>query len=122
MLVPLVSIILGTLPSHAAAFAVVGVGLCLTAAMFAVGIGSAYPIYETREFWGSESVVPSTLVMMGYPFVISGLIVTWFAVTENLVLTPVFFIEFTMYLLLTVGVSYSSNRYAIRRYRQNTID
>lgn len=127
VLVPLVSILLGTLPSHAAAFAVVGVGLCLAAAMFAVGIGSAYPIYEEREFWGSESVVPSTLVMMGYLFVISGgtvlgLVVTWFAVTENLVLTPVFLVGFTVYLLLTVGVSYGSYRYAIRRYRQYSVD
>lgn len=97
--------------------------MCLAAAMFAVGIGSAYPIYEEREFWGTETVVPSTLVMMVYLFVVGGgtvlgLFVTWFAVTGNVVLTPVFGVLFGTYLLLTVGVSYGSYRYALRRHRR----
>ena len=127
VLVPLVSVLLGTPPSHAVAFAVVGIGMCLAAAMFAVGIGSAYPIYEEREFWGSESVVPSTLVMIGDLFVVGGgtilgLFVTWFAVTGNVVLTPVFVVGFGVYLLVTVGVSYGSYRYAVRRYRRYTVE
>lgn len=119
----LVSIWFGITALQAAATATVGVGMCLVAAMFAVGIGSAYPIYEEREFWGTNTVVPSTLVMMVYLFVVAGgtvlgLFVTWFAITGNVVLTPVFGVLFGTYLLLTVGVSYGSYRYALRRHRR----
>lgn len=119
----LVSIGFGITVLEAVATAAVGVVMCLAAAMFAVGIGSAYPIYEEREFWGTETVVPSTLVMMVYLFVVGGgtvlgLFVTWFVVTGNVVLTPVFGVLFGTYLLLTVGVSYGSYRYALRRHRR----
>ncbi len=122
----LVSIGFGIMVLEAVATAAVGVVMCLTAAMFAIGIGSAYPIYEEREFWGTETVVPSTLVMMVYLFVVGGgtvlgLFATWFAVTGNVVLTPVFGVLFGTYLLLTVGVSYGSYRYALRRQRRYTL-
>ncbi|GAA0524173.1 hypothetical protein SAMN04488066_10699 [Halorubrum aquaticum] len=121
-----VSILFGITVLQAVATAAVGVVMCLAAAMFAVGIGSAYPIYEEREFWGTETVVPSTLVMMVYLFVVGGgtvlgLFVTWFAVTGNVVLTPVFGVLFGTYLLLTSGVSYGSYRYALRRHRRYTL-
>jgi len=111
---------------QAAATAAVGTTMCLAASMFAIGIGSAYPIYEEREFWGTETVVPSTLIMMTYVFVVGGgtvlgLFVTWFAVTGNVVLTPVLGVLFGTYLLLTVGVSYGSYRYALRRHRRYTL-
>ncbi len=127
VLIPLASVGLGTSVLRALAFAGVGVGTCLAAAMFALGIGAAYPIYEEREFWGTETVVPSTLVMIGYLFIVGGgtvlgLLVTWFAVTGNLVLTPVFLVGFGIYLLLTVGVPYGAYYYAIRRYRRYTFD
>jgi hypothetical protein len=126
VLVSLASILLGTTPLQAIVLGVVGGGMCLTASMFAVGIGSAYPIYEEREFWGTESIVPSTLVMMVYLFVVGGgttlgLFATWFAVTGNLVLTPAFGVGFGVYLLVTIGASYGSYRYAVRRYRRYTI-
>jgi len=127
VLAPVASVSLGTAVPRALAFAGVGVGTCLAAAMFALGIGAAYPVYEEREFWGTETVVPSTLVMIGYMFVVGGgtglgLVVTWFAVTGNLVFTPVFLGGFGTYLLLTVGVSYGAYRYAIRRYRRYVFD
>ncbi|MFC7251567.1 hypothetical protein ACFQJ5_17275 [Halomicroarcula sp. GCM10025324] len=126
VLVPLASLGLGTPPLYVLSFGLVGAGMCLTASMFAVGVGSAYPIYEEREFWGTESVVPSTLVMVAYLFVVGGgtalgLVVTWFGVTGNVSLTPVFGLGFGLYLLLTVGVSYGSYRYAVRRYRRYTV-
>ncbi|MFC6965216.1 hypothetical protein ACFQJ8_27500 [Halocatena marina] len=127
VLVPLISVLLGTTLLSGLAFAVVGIGMCLAAAHFAVGLGSAYPIYEEREFWGTETVVPSTLVMMVYQFVVGGgtvlgLLMTWYVVTGQLVVTAVFSVGFGVYLLLTVGVSYWSYRYAIRRYRRHTLD
>ncbi len=125
-LAPVASILLGTPPLYALAFAVAGIGTCLAAALFAVGIGAAYPIYEERELWGTKSVVPSTLVLMVYLFVVGGgtalgLLATWFAVAGHSVLTLVFGVSVSMYLLLTVGVSYGSYRYAIRRYRRYTV-
>ncbi|MBB6646556.1 hypothetical protein [Halobellus ruber] len=127
VLAPLASVGLGTAVPRALAFAGVGVGTCVAAATFAPGIGAAYPIYEEREFWGTETVVPSTLVMIGYLFVVGGgtglgLVVTWFAVAGNLVLTLVFLVGFGAYVTLIVGVSYGAYRYAIRRYRRYAFD
>lgn len=127
VLVPVASIAAGTSLTQAVAFAGVGVAFCLAAALFAVGLGAAYPIYEAREFWGSETVVPSTLVMMTYVFVVGGgtaigLVGTWYAVTGRLVATPVFAVGCGVYLLLTAGLSFGSYRYAIRRYRRYTTD
>lgn len=127
VLAPLASVGLGTAVPRALVFAGIGVGTCLAAATFALGIGAAYPIYEEREFWGAETVVPSTLVMIGYLLIVGGgtglgLVVAWFAVTGNLVLTPVFLVGFGAYLVLTTGVSYGGYRYAIRRYRRYAFD
>ncbi|WP_049985205.1 hypothetical protein [Halobellus rufus] len=127
VLIPIASVALGTPVLRAIAFAVAGIGTCLAAGTFALGLGATYPIYEEREFWGTETVVPSTLVMLGYLFIVGagtvlGLLVTWFAVSGNLVFTPVFLISFGLYLLLTVGIPYGAYRYAIRRYRHYLFD
>jgi ABC-2 type transport system permease protein len=127
VLVALASVLLGTGPADAVAFAAVGVGTSVAAALFAVGLGAAYPIYEEREFWGTETVVPSTLVMMVYVFVVGGgtvvaLVLTWFGVAGALSVTPVVVGGVTLYLLVTLGVSCGSYRYAVRRYRRYTLD
>jgi hypothetical protein len=45
--------------------ALVGVGACPFApSISAVGIDAVYPIYEEYEFWSTEPVVPSTLVVI----------------------------------------------------------
>ncbi|MFK8213847.1 hypothetical protein [Haloferax volcanii] len=124
---PLVTVALGTSPLSAVGFALVGVCMCLAAAAFSVGIGAAYPIYEEREFWGATTVVPSTLVLMAFMFVVGpgtviGLVATWFGVTGHLAPTPLLAAGVGLYLLVTVGVSYGSYRYAIRRYRTYTFD
>jgi len=123
----LASILLGTTPTSAVAFAAVGVVMCLAAALFAVGLGSVYPVYEAREFWGTETVVPSTLVMMGYMFVVGGgtiigLISMWYTLAGHVTATPLLSIGIGVYLLLTAGSSYGSYRYALRRYRRYTVD
>jgi ABC-2 type transport system permease protein len=123
----LASILLGTAPVYAAVFAAVGLGMCLAAALFAVGIGAAYPIYEERQFWGTETVVPSTLVIMGYTFIVGvgtaiGLVTTWYLITGHIAVTPALGVGLTIYLLLTVGPSYGAYRYALRRYRRYTLD
>jgi len=127
VLVPLASILLGTAPIHAVGFAAVGCLTCLAAALFAVGLGAAYPVYDEREFWGTETVVPSTLVMMGYIVVVGGgtvigLVVTWYVLAGRLALAPLLLAGLGVYLALTVGVSYGSYRYALRRYRRYTFD
>ncbi|CQR51988.1 MULTISPECIES: hypothetical protein [Haloferax] len=124
---PLLTVALGTSPLSAVGFALVGVFMCVAAAAFAVGIGAAYPIYEEREFWGAKTVVPSTLVLMAFMFVVGpgtviGLVATWFGVTGHVSATPLLAVGLGLYLLVTVGVSYGSYRYAIRRYRTYTFD
>ncbi|WP_254841042.1 hypothetical protein [Natronomonas marina] len=127
VLVSLASLALGSAPTTAVALAAVGAAMCLAAALFAVGLGATYPVYTERKFWGTETVVPSMLVMFGYIFVVGGgtvvgLVTTWFAVTGNLTLTPVSGVGIGVYLLLTVGISYGAYRYAHRRYRRFAID
>lgn len=120
------SVALGTPPLAAVALAAVGVALCLAASAFAVGVGAGYPVYETRAFWGTETVVPSTLVTLAYLAVVGvgtglGLVATWFFAsgTEP---TPVVLGAVGVYALLTVGTSYGSYRYAVRRYREYEMD
>ncbi|RDI69811.1 hypothetical protein [Halopelagius longus] len=127
VLVPLASVAVGVSPSFAVAFAAAGVGLCVAAAAFAVGVGAAYPIYEEREVWGTETVVPSTLVMVTYMFVVGGgtavgVVLLWFTLAGHLGVTPAFVGGAGAYLLLACGVPLLSYRYAIRRYRDYTFD
>ncbi|WP_248898203.1 hypothetical protein [Haloplanus halobius] len=123
---PLASILLGTTPLDATVFAGVGLVMCLAAALFSVGLGSAYPVYEEREFWGTETVVPSTLVMIVYILVVGsgtviGLFAMLYALTTDPLTTPLFIAGFGIYLALTASVSYASYRYAVRRYRRYTV-
>jgi len=127
VLVPLASLALGTAPAVAVAFAAVGVPMCAAASLFSVGLGASYPVYEEREFWGAETVVPSTLVMMAYLFVVGGgtvigLFATWFGASGALDPTPLVVGGLAVYVLTTFGVSYGSYRYAVRRYRRYGLD
>lgn len=97
------------------------------AALFALGLGCAYPIYEERELWGAETVTPSTLVLIAYSFVVMGgtiigLGITWFGVTGNLIVTGLFVGGISVYLLLTVGLPILSYWYSQRRYRRYVLD
>jgi hypothetical protein len=125
--IPLGSILLGTAPMSAIVFATVGLGMCLTAALFSIGIGTVYPIYEKRKFWGTETVVPSTLVMIGYLVVVTGgtvigLILTWYHLSNGIGSSPAIWVGSGIYLLITAGVSYGSYRYGQVRYERYTID
>jgi hypothetical protein len=125
--VPLASVAVGTRPLDAVAFAAVGSGMCLAAALFALGVGCGYPIYEEREIWGAETVAPSLLVLSAYSVVVLGgtavgLVLTWFALTDSLAVTPVLVVGVGLYLLATLGVPLLSYRYALGRYRRYTLD
>lgn len=127
VLAPLGSTALGASPLCALAFAVAGSGFCVTAGLFALGLGCAYPIYEKRKIWGAETVAPSTLVLLGYTSVVVGgaaigLVFTFLGVTENFGPTGVVVVLLAVYLLLTLGVPYISYRYARQRYRKYTLD
>ncbi|MFD1600079.1 hypothetical protein [Halobellus rarus] len=126
-LVPAAALGLGAAPELAGAFAAVGLPMCVAASLFSVGLGASYPIYEEREFWGAETVVPSTLVMVAYLFVVGGgtvigLLATWFVASGRLTATPLVAGGLSVYVLTTAGVSYGSYRYAVRRYRRYAFD
>ncbi|WP_435066612.1 hypothetical protein [Haloplanus sp. C73] len=126
VVVPFASVPFGTAPHSAVALAALGTGTCLAASLFAVGLGCAYPVYEARTFWGTETVVPSTLVMLAYLAVVGAgtlicLAATWFALTGALALTPVALSVAGGYALFTALVSLGSYRYAVRRYRRYTM-
>jgi len=127
ILVPLASIMAGTRPLYGITFATVGIGFSLLAALFALGLGCAYPIYEERELWGAKTVAPSTLVLIGYSFVVIGgtligLGITWFGLTGNLVVTGILIVGVTLYLVPTVALPSLSYWYSRRRYRRYVLD
>ena len=127
ILVPLASIVVGTRPLYGITFATVGAGFSLLAALFALGLGCAYPIYEERELWGAETVAPSTLVLIAYSVVVMGgtvigLGITWFGLTGNLVVTGILVGGLGVYLLPTVGLPILSYWYSQRRYRRYVLD
>jgi hypothetical protein len=127
VLVPAGTVALGLSPVAALCFAALGVALSLAAGGLAVGLGCAYPVYETREFWGIESVVPSTLVTVAYIIVagvgtLVGLAVLWFALGGALSPGSVVAVGAALYAALTVGGSVLSYRYAVRRYRRYTVE
>jgi hypothetical protein len=126
-LIPLLSVAAGTRPLQGVTFALVGTGLGLLAALFALGLGCAYPIYEERELWGTETVAPSVLVMMGYSLVVIfgtliGLVIVWYGLAGDLSPTGLLAVGLGVYLLLTVGVPVLSYRYSCRRYRRYVLD
>jgi len=127
ILVPLASIAAGSRPLYGITFATVGTGFSLIAALFALGLGCAYPIYEERELWGAETVAPSTLVLISYSFVVMGgtiigLGITWFGLTGNLIVTGILVGGLSVYLLPTVGLPILSYWYSQRRYRRYVLD
>lgn len=127
VLLPLGSIAAGAPALHGLVFAALGSGLSLLAALFALGLGAAYPVYEEREIWGAETVAPSTLVVIGYAIVVAGgtligLTMTWLGLTGHLLPTATLFVGASAYLLLTVGIPILSYRYALRRLRGYVVD
>ena len=65
--------------------------------------------------------------MIGYMFIVGGgtiigLITTWYTLTGHISITPVLGGSIGMYLLLTIGMSYGSYRYALHRYQRYTVD
>ncbi|WP_251343806.1 hypothetical protein [Haloplanus halophilus] len=122
-LVPLGTVPLGTPPAVGLGFAALGVGLSVVAAGFALGLGCAYPIYESRELWGAETVAPSTLVLLCYSFVVLGGTATWLVLgwlTLSGGLAPSVLLAGALAVLgtLSVGTAAASYRYARRRYRR----
>lgn len=119
-------LLLGAGPG-ALGFGAAGVGFTVAAAAFALGLGCAYPIYEQREVWGTETVSPSTLVLMTYSIVVTvgsaiGLLVVVLALGGGLPTTGLVAGAVGLYLLVTAGLPALSYRYALRRYRRYTLD
>lgn len=118
---------LSSSPIYGLAFAVAAVGWCVAGALFALGLGCAYPVYEEREMWGVETVSPSTLVLMTYSVVVVfgtglGLVLLWYLLTGHIAPSVFALTGVCMYLLVTGVIPIASYLYAVRRYRQYTID
>jgi hypothetical protein len=121
------SVALGLDPVAAALFAVAGCVLCLPSAGLALGLGSAYPIDEQRNFWGVETVVPSQLVLSTHIFIVTpgtalGVFTAFEAASQWGDVSTLFAAWIGGYLLLTGGISYLAYRYAIRRHRRYEVN
>ncbi|SDM91171.1 hypothetical protein SAMN04487949_2821 [Halogranum gelatinilyticum] len=123
--VPLVAAALGGTPT-VAAFAGFGLLSCLGAGLLAPGVGCLYPIYEERAVWGTETVSPSMLVVMGFMFATIivtalGLVALWTLLGGGH-LSVVVLVALGVFLLIVVGLPLVAYRYAVRRYRRYTVD
>lgn len=107
-------------------YVLIGIGLSLTSAAWAVGIGTAYPTYESREVWGTDSVIPSTLAMVVHEFAVAigsliSLVFTGLALSQNSSLN--IYLGGVVVCLVIFAVSgIGAYVYAVRRYRSHTLD
>lgn len=106
---------------------VVGGIFCFGSAMFSVGIGATQPVYETQEYWGMETIVPSTVSILVWIYIVGdgtiiGIVVVLLLVTERLLFTPLIGIGLIAYGLVTIGVPYWLYRYAVRQVEKVTIE
>jgi len=123
VLVPVAPVAAGTPLPAALGYAALGLCLAPAAAGLALGLGCAYPIYEPRELWGTETVAPSTLVLLGYSFVVLGGTSIWLVLVPVGLggpLSPLLLAGAGTLALLTALPSALSYRYALNRYRGYT--
>lgn len=111
-------------------YVLVGLGLSITSAAWAVGLGTAYPMYESREAWGTDSVIPSNLVILVHEFgvaigglislVLTGLALQSF-VNDSFLLSP-YTGGVAVCLVIFAASAGGAYVYAVRRYRSHTLD
>lgn len=123
IIVPWLSVPLGTPLSAVVVFAGSALWMCSAAALFAVGLRAAY--LRCAQVLEAEAVVPSSLVMLPYTFVVSGgtvigLVVAWYALA-GLLGASIVTVGAGVHLAFAAGVSYASYRYLLRRYRWYTL-
>lgn len=110
-----------------AVFVFVGLVVAFVSAMWAVGLGTMFPKYESRKMYGVESVVPSFLVLFGHnaAIVILGigsLVLTGIALDHGLLASGPVLGGLAVVLLVLSGTALGSYVYAVRRYRTHSLD
>lgn len=127
VLLALVGFGLGAPLGSVLAFVAVGAVFCLCSALFSVGIGAAQPVYEPQEYWGTETLVPSTVAVIVWLFVggggtAIGTVAVWLLVSGTVSFGPLIGGGLFVYGLATIGVPYLSYRYAVRRVCEHTLE
>lgn len=108
-------------------YVLIGIGLSVTSAAWAVGIGTAYPIYESREMWGTDSVMPSTLAMLVHEFIVAiggliSLVLSGLALAQDSSLLDLYIGGVVVCLVIFAISGSGAYVYAVRRYRAHTLN
>jgi ABC-2 type transport system permease protein len=108
--------------------AYVGFGwiLAFASGAWAVGLGTAYPKYDSRRIYGVESATPSIAIVFVHMMAVSimgfiGLLSVSYFIASGLPINTLLAVEVVLSVVL-VGTAIAAYRYAIRRYRSYTID
>lgn len=124
--VPFASVAVGTTPLTGLVFAGVGIVSCVEGALIAVGIGSAFPNYDRRPYWGDETAFSSSTARQVYLLLVAGntvgcLVAVWILLSTQSLTPSLIGLGGSIYLLVMAGVLYGTYRYAVRRCRQITL-
>jgi ABC-2 type transport system permease protein len=108
-------------------YVLIGLGLSVTSAAWALGIGTAYPTYESREMWGTDSVMPSTLAMLAHEFAVAiggliSLVLSGLALSQNSSLLSLYIGGVAVCLVIFAVSGGGAYVYAVRRYHTHTLD
>jgi ABC-2 type transport system permease protein len=111
-------------------YVVVGIGLAVMSATWAVGLGTAYPKYESQKMWGVDSVTPSHLVLIVHNFTIGivGLIVlvlTGFgllSLSHGSSISGLYIGGAVICIAILASSAIGAYVYAVRRFQSHTLD
>ena len=113
--------------ADAAPYVAVGLVLAVLSAAWAVGLGTAFPRYESRKVYGVESVVPSFLVLFGHNAAVGilgivALVLTGIGHGTGALTSGSVLVGLAVALLVLSGTAFGSYVYAVRRYRAHDLD
>lgn len=110
-----------------AVFVSVGLVIAFVSAMWAVGLGTMFPKYESRTVYGVESVIPSFLVLFAHNAAvgilgIGSLVLTGIALSRGLRAGWPVLGGIAVVLLVLSGTALGAYVYAVRRYRAHSLE
>lgn len=108
-------------------FVSVGLVIAVVSAMWAVGLGTMFPRYESRKMYGVESVVPSFLVLFGHNAAVGilgvvSLVLTGIALDQGVPTSGLVLSGTAIAILVLSGTALGAYVYAVHQYRAYPLD
>jgi ABC-2 type transport system permease protein len=111
-------------------YVLVGSGLAVMSAAWAVGLGTAYPKYESQKMMGVDSVTPSYLILSSHNLAVSivGLIVlvltgfSLLSLSHGSSISGLYIGGAVVCVVILAASAIGAYVYAVRRFRSHTLD